>query len=57
MAEKIRKKIQDESNKIKAEEAKIGKEIGVVGNDLRDKLRNVGGKSGVKVDDNEEPDD
>jgi hypothetical protein len=57
MAEKIRKKIQDESNKIRAEEAKIGKEISDAGNNLRATLRKAEGKSSVKVDDNEAPDD
>jgi len=57
MAEKIKKRIQDESNKIKAEEAKIGKEISDAGNNLKAKLRKAEGKSGVKVDDNEVPDD
>jgi hypothetical protein len=57
MAEKIRKKIQDESNKIRAEEAKIGKEITDAGNNLRATLRKAEGKSSVKVDDNEAPDD
>ena len=57
MAEKIKKKIQDESNKIKAEEAKIGKQIGDAGDNLRARLGKAVGKSNVKVDDNEEPDD
>ena len=57
MAEKIKKRIQDESNRIKAEESKIGKELSDAGNNLASKLRKAGGKSSVKVDDNEEPDD
>jgi hypothetical protein len=57
MAEKIKKKIQEESAKVKAEEAKLGKEIADAGNNLRAKLGKAAGKSNMKVDDNAVPDD
>ena len=55
MAEKIKKKIQEESAKWKAEEAKLGKEISQVGDNIKAKLRKGGGKP--SVDDNAVPDD
>ena len=57
MAEKIKKKLQDESAKIKAQEAKLGKEISDAGDNLKAKLRKAEGKPSVKVDENEVPDD
>jgi len=57
MAEKIKKKIQEESAKLKAEEAKLGKELADAGNNLKAKLSKAAGKSNVKVDDSAVPDD
>jgi hypothetical protein len=57
MAEKIKKKIQEESAKVKAEEAKLGKEISGAGNNLIARLSKATGKSNAKVDDNAVPDD
>lgn len=57
MTEKIKKKIQEESAKIRAEEAKIGKQFSDAGDKLKAKIRKAQGKSDVKVDDDAVPPD
>jgi hypothetical protein len=57
MAEKIKKKLQEESAKLKAEEANLGKQMSEAGNKLRAKVRKAEGKPDVQVDDNATPPD
>jgi hypothetical protein len=57
MAEKIKKKFKEESDKFKAEEAKLGKEISEAGDKLKAKVRKATGKPDVKVDDDATPPD
>jgi hypothetical protein len=57
MAEKIKKKFKEESDKFKAQEAKLGKEISEAGDNLKAKVRKAAGKHDVKVDDNGTPPD
>ncbi len=57
MADKIRKKIQEESAKIKAQEAKIGKQLSDAGDKLKAKVRKAEGKPSVQVEDDAVPPD
>jgi hypothetical protein len=56
MTEKVKKKLQEVSAKVKEEEEKLGKEASDAVNRLGDKVRKAQGKT-AKVDDNGTPDD
>jgi hypothetical protein len=57
MGEKIKKKLQEESAKFKASEAKLGKEISDAGDKIVAKVRKATGKPSAKVDDDATPPD